>query len=153
MSSSHCYILLNSHHRSIPRSRTSAFQARMFPRFARLCRLIHAPQTRCSRIIAIIPISFRQLSPSYPRAYIVFACTRVASRNPLFYRAFMPLWRLTPPPFPRLARHCYASLASSHSHQTRSHHTPLITYPHRNFACPQLDALSGDTQNLSPQEM
>jgi hypothetical protein len=36
------YILLMSHNRSILRSRTSAFQARMFPRFARLCRLIHA---------------------------------------------------------------------------------------------------------------
>ncbi|KAG2737669.1 hypothetical protein P692DRAFT_20883335 [Suillus brevipes Sb2] len=42
MSSLHHYILLKSRYRSIPRSRTSASQARMFPRFARLCRLIHA---------------------------------------------------------------------------------------------------------------
>jgi hypothetical protein len=91
MSSLHHYILLKSHHRLIPHSRTSASQARMFPRFARLCRLIHAPQTRRSRIIAIIFISFRQSSPSHPRAYIVSAYTRVTSRNPLFYRAFMPL--------------------------------------------------------------
>ncbi|KAG1732094.1 hypothetical protein EDD22DRAFT_960426 [Suillus occidentalis] len=40
--------------------------------------------------------SFRQSPPSYPRAFVVFARTRVASRNPLSYRAFMPLWRLTP---------------------------------------------------------
>ncbi|KAG2739425.1 hypothetical protein P692DRAFT_20881771 [Suillus brevipes Sb2] len=32
-------------------------------------------------------------------------------------------------------------------------HSSLITYPHRNFALSPLDALSGDTQNLSPQEM
>jgi hypothetical protein len=126
--SSHPCILLKSHHRSIPRSRTSASQARMFPRFARLCRLIHTPQTHRSRIIAITPISFRQLSPSYPQAYIVFACTRVASRNPLFYCTFTPLCRLTPPPFPRLARHRYTSLASPHLPQRHSHYIPLTLH-------------------------
>jgi hypothetical protein len=35
--------------------------------------------------------SFRQLSASYPRAFVVFTCTRVTSRNPLFYHAFTPL--------------------------------------------------------------
>jgi hypothetical protein len=35
--------------------------------------------------------SFRQLSASYPQAFVVFTCTRVASRNPLFYHTFTPL--------------------------------------------------------------
>jgi hypothetical protein len=85
-------------------------------------------KTRRSRIIAVVSISFRQSSPSYPQVFIVFAHTRVTSRIPLHYRAFTPLWRLTPPPFPRLARHHYASLASSHSPQPHSHYTPLASH-------------------------
>jgi hypothetical protein len=39
----HPDILLKLHHYLIPHSRTSASSVRMFPRFARLRRLIHAP--------------------------------------------------------------------------------------------------------------
>jgi len=56
--------------------------------------------------------------------------------------------------FPRLARHSYTSHASSQLLQPRSHYAcSSLHIPHHNFACSPHDALSGDTQNLSPQEM
>ncbi|KAG2748588.1 hypothetical protein P692DRAFT_20874350 [Suillus brevipes Sb2] len=86
-----------------------------------------------SRAIRHITLTSLQPSPYHSGSYhhhilelfIVFAHTRVTSRIPLFYRAFTPLCRLTPPPFPRLARHRYASLASSLSPQPHSHDAPL----------------------------
>jgi hypothetical protein len=53
-----------------------------------------------------------------PESLRAFRCSTALSR---------PL-RLTPAPFPRLARHHYASLASSHSPQPHSHYTPLTSH-------------------------
>jgi hypothetical protein len=84
---------LESHVRALPlrkaqRSRASRAYVALFT------RLDTSPSHHCSH--HHYHASFRQLSASYPRAFVVFTCTRVASHNPLFYRAFTPLWRLTP---------------------------------------------------------
>jgi hypothetical protein len=56
--------------------------------------------------------------------------------------------------FPALnAPSLHQSRLTTFAPDTLALHSSHITYPHRNFACSPLDALSGDTQNLSPQEM
>jgi hypothetical protein len=202
----HPYIVLKSHHHSIPRSRTSAFQARMFPRFARLCRLIHTPGhvTLASSAVhchhEFTPLHRLEVTPSLDTAFAHF---RFSSAN-------IPALRAPMSPCSRaidtsLSPHCNhlhiiqaiitiisPSCYCVCMHQSRfaqsatipRFHAPMtpyacafpapslhqsrlitfasdtlalcssrITYPHCNFACSPLDALSGDTQNLSPQEM
>jgi hypothetical protein len=150
--SSHPCILLKSHHRSIPRSRTSASQARMFLRFARLYRLIHTHRH--------ITLASLQSSPYHSGScHHHFPALLLCLHTPESLRASATLLHFLAPTapyacaFPALSP---PSLHQSHLITDASDTLALcsrITYPHHNFACPPLDALSGDTQNLSPQEM
>jgi hypothetical protein len=181
----------------------------MFPRFACLCRLIHAPRhatlasstIHCHEQFALLhPLEvapslntafahFRfssanvpalrapiapysraidtSLSPHCSHLHIIQAVITITSPSfllclhiPESLRASTTLPRFHAPMAPYTC--AFPALSAPSLHQSRlttfapdtlALHSSHITYPHRNFACSPLDALSGDTQNLSPQEM
>jgi hypothetical protein len=200
--SSHPCILLKLHHRSIPRSRTSAFQARIFPRlmqhihailaspviychheFASLHHLevapsldtafahfrfisanvpaLRAPMTPCSCALDmslthhcshlhIIQAVITITSPSFLLCLHIPELLRASATLPRFHAPMAPYASA----FPALsAPSLHQSRLITFASDTLALHSSLTIYPHHNFACSPHDALSGDTQNLSPQEM